>query len=770
MNNKTVTETIDELFAQNRGKEAEALLESVLQECLQKQQWEEAVPVLNELIGYCRETSQVEKSYGYADMVVGILNDLQLQGSLPYATTLLNIANAYRAGGRLEDSLKLYEMVWEIYRQKLKPEDMLVASLYNNMSLLYQEMGRFDMAKTALLTALEIVERKEDAFFEVAVTYANLASSCLSLGQEEEAKTYFQKSIGIFEENHIQDTHYCAALSSLATYHYRQGHYREGEMYFLKAMNGIKLHLGENEYYHRMKENAALCRQAYEKSSEKGLEICRAYYEQYGKPMLEKEFPAYLDRIAVGLVGEGSDCFGYDDEISRDHDWGPGFQMWLTEETYAEIGEKLQAAYEALPKEFAGYQFRPSPQAGWRRGVHTIKAFYQNLLGRENISVGRRETDVRIKWESIEDFSLAAAVNGAVFTDPQGIFTDIRNRLKTAYPQRLWYIKIGQAAARFSQNGQYNVPRMLRREDPVTASLLLHEAVKEGLKLLYYVDGDYPPHDKWLLYGLKAEKKYPEILQLLEASVLEDRECLEKAAAKISRLLYEKGYTSDTDSYLDLHVAELLFKAGIVELEKSELAEKIARLEFEAFDKVKNLGGRADCQDDWFTFSVMRKSQYLTWNKSMLLQYYYDFRREYERGHNLIEEKYGRMMESTAPAEYETIKQHFPAIPPQKKAIIEAIVDMQIKWMEEFAEKYPHLAGNARSIHTEEDSPWNTSYETYLRGEISTYSDKMLELYGRNIVELSRAGENPAQKIMEHSVRMYGYGGLEEAEKSLAEG
>ena len=151
----------------------------------------------------------------------------------------------------------------------------------------------------------------------------------------------------------------------------------------------------------------------------------------------------------------------------------------------------------------------------------------------------------------------------------------------------------------------------------------------------------------------------------------------------------------------------------------------------------------------------------------MLLQYYYDFTRELQQGHNLIEEKYGRMMESTAPAEYAAIKEHFPVIDDRKRAIIENIVNMQVKWMEEFAEKYPCLAGNARSIHTYEDNPWNTSYETYLRGEISTYSDKMLQLYGQYIVELAKGEENPARKIMEQSVLMYGYEGLEDAEEGL---
>ena len=191
--------------------------------------------------------------------------------------------------------------------------------------------------------------------------------------------------------------------------------------------------------------------------------------------------------------------------------------------------------------------------------------------------------------------------------------------------------------------------------------------------------------------------------------------------------------------------------------------EEIARLEFRAFDKVKNEGGRASCQNDWSTFSIMRKSQYLTWNREMLQQYLYDFNREYHRGHNLIEEKYGRMMESTAPEKYEEIRTHFPELSEEKKAIIEHIVGMQVAWMEEFGAQYPALAGNARKIHTSEDTAEDTSYETYLRGELSTYSDKMLELYGRYVVEYARSGRNTAYEIMENSVKMYGYGSVEEA-------
>ena len=87
--------------------------------------------------------------------------------------------------------------------------------------------------------------------------------------------------------------------------------------------------------------------------------------------------------------------------------------------------------------------------------------------------------------------------------------------------------------------------------------------------------------------------------------------------------------------------------------------------------------------------------------------------------------------------------------------------------MEEFAAKYPKAAGNARSIHTAEDTPFNTSYETYLRGELSTYSDMTLDLYGRFIAGLCQKGENLAKLIMTNTALLYGYESLDDLEGKL---
>ena len=157
----------------------------------------------------------------------------------------------------------------------------------------------------------------------------------------------------------------------------------------------------------------------------------------------------------------------------------------------------------------------------------------------------------------------------------------------------------------------------------------------------------------------------------------------------------------------------------------------------------------------------------MTWTTQMLKSYINDFRRAGERGWNLITEKYGRMMESTAPARFAQIKDSFPELPQMKKEIIEEIVKIQVGWMEDFARRYPKAAGSARRIYTAEDTPFDTSYETYLRGEISTYSDETLDLYGRFIAGLCWEEKNLAELTMTNTARLYGYESLQELEKKL---
>ena len=140
-----------------------------------------------------------------------------------------------------------------------------------------------------------------------------------------------------------------------------------------------------------------------------------------------------------------------------------------------------------------------------------------------------------------------------------------------------------------------------------------------------------------------------------------------------------------------------------------------------------------------------------------------------QAGRNPIMEKYARMMESTDPQLYAGFADQLPELSPEFVQLREAVIAIQIPWMEEFTAKYPHLGSRARVIHTAEDSTAQTSYETYLRGELSVYPFEVLYGYGRWVVSLYQAGKNLACMTMAETVRAYGYASLEAAEQACAE-
>ena len=162
----------------------------------------------------------------------------------------------------------------------------------------------------------------------------------------------------------------------------------------------------------------------------------------------------------------------------------------------------------------------------------------------------------------------------------------------------------------------------------------------------------------------------------------------------------------------------------------------------------------------------MRTSQYLTWPDNMLKTLLNLWKENKAKGWNMITEKYARMMEFTAPDEYKELEPNLPVRSGLTKRIIDQIVDIQVGWMEEFAEKYPKLADGARDITSSADTKENTSYETYLRGELLTYSDDLIKMYGEFIVKLFHEGKNLAQMTIENTARLEGFSSLEEAESS----
>jgi len=197
-------------------------------------------------------------------------------------------------------------------------------------------------------------------------------------------------------------------------------------------------------------------------------------------------------------------------------------------------------------------------------------------------------------------------------------------------------------------------------------------------------------------------------------------------------------------------------------MDKTQLIENIVEKEWRQFTQVNNQGGRAACQDDRVTFDIMRKSQFMTWTDDLLKSYANDLAEAEAKGWSLLAEKYARMMISTAPKEYELLKDQLPFRSQERQQKEQSLVAMQVDWLEKVYRQYPRLAQSGRPVHSWQDTPWATSFETYQRGELGTYSDRTLELYENMLRSIREQGGNLAEMTLENTARFYGYGGLED--------
>ena len=200
---------------------------------------------------------------------------------------------------------------------------------------------------------------------------------------------------------------------------------------------------------------------------------------------------------------------------------------------------------------------------------------------------------------------------------------------------------------------------------------------------------------------------------------------------------------------------------------KEDLIASIVALEWEMFQNVNNVGGRAACQDNFETFSVMRSSQATAWSEAALASYLEDLTDAQENGRNLLTEKYARMMEFTAPLEYARIQHQLPPVEQETMLLIEKIAEINLAWEEEISAKFPYIRRRGIPASSSDDAPYITSIETYLRGELATYSPRTLALYYQNVLEQKAANINGAQLVLAATMQRYGFNSLAAANESM---
>ncbi|MCL5405836.1 MAG: DUF4037 domain-containing protein [Deltaproteobacteria bacterium] len=292
----------------------------------------------------------------------------------------------------------------------------------------------------------------------------------------------------------------------------------------------------------------------------KGLDLCEEYYLAYGSAMIKTKFPGLESRLAAGLVGEGSECFGFDDEISRDHDWGPGFCLWLDSEDYASVGPALDAEYQKLPKTIGNFNRLYSRWGKSRVGVMEIGAFYRSFIGLDHAPESARQ------WFQIPEHLLAACTNGRIFNDQSGKFSAIREDLLSFFPEEVRLAKMVARCAAAAQSGQYNYPRMLKRNDPFAAQYAVIQFCSEIISLAFLLNRRFCPYYKWRHRAVRVlpvmgEYLYDHVRNLvLERNDPQKAELIENVSSAVIDALRRENLSGNASDFLLDHAVEMAEK------------------------------------------------------------------------------------------------------------------------------------------------------------------------------------------------------------------
>lgn len=286
----------------------------------------------------------------------------------------------------------------------------------------------------------------------------------------------------------------------------------------------------------------------------KGLERAYQYYLDVGAPMIHSEFPFFEDRIAVGLVGRGSECWGYDDDTSLDHDNAVGFCLWLTDQDYRRIGKDLEIAYRALPRPSASVH---TGMGSEERGVKSIGDFFRPYVG----ELPQNNLD----WLRLDERYLAEATNGKVWRDDLGEFSRVRNALLDM-PKDVRLQKMAAHAIFAAQSGQYNYPRCVSHGQLAAAAYAKGEFCYHVVHLACLLAGRYAPYYKWMYRALdefelgKALRPHLERLatQAVQADkVAQDIEAIDAIAAIVIAELRRQDLSAAPNDYLEPHAYQI---------------------------------------------------------------------------------------------------------------------------------------------------------------------------------------------------------------------
>ena len=280
-----------------------------------------------------------------------------------------------------------------------------------------------------------------------------------------------------------------------------------------------------------------------------GLSLAERFWTEAGRPAFARECPEVLEVSCAGLVGEGSECLGFDDVISRDHDWGPGFCLWLTGRDMERYGEAAARVYASLPQEYMGFRrLRTNEFSSGRTGVMETGAFYRKYTGLDRAPKSLKE------WMFLPENGMVLITDGKVFEDHAGFFTGIRDAYKAYYPEDVRLKKLAGHCAIAAQSGQYNYSRCLKRGERLAAFTAKAQFIDHIQAIMFLINRRFKPYYKWTSRAMRElpvmGREMDERLIRLAGEETGAAQRIEEISEIVIRLLKEESLTSSDSDYL----------------------------------------------------------------------------------------------------------------------------------------------------------------------------------------------------------------------------
>lgn len=279
----------------------------------------------------------------------------------------------------------------------------------------------------------------------------------------------------------------------------------------------------------------------------RGIELSeKCFYERF-LPTLREKLPEAEAHIAAGLVGGGSECYGFDDEVSHDHDLSDGFYIWLTEDSDIKYGVALSRIY----RECVGEPVRKSALPR-ERGPITVGEFYMRYTGRRGAPSSVTE------WLSLPESALFEATNGKVFVDNVGEFSKIRQTVKEGMPEDVRLKKLAARLIEMAQSGQYNYHRCILHGEHGAARLAAAQFAESAVSAVFLLNRRFMPYYKWCFRAMRELSTLGGLSNEIEALLCEQDEkragaLIESISGQIAHGLSECGLTSSDSDYLEPH-------------------------------------------------------------------------------------------------------------------------------------------------------------------------------------------------------------------------